>query len=354
MAEDKIVLTGIEHVFELIKDSSINDIGNLDFSKWPNLHITIEGDKYHGTITPELAKSLYDFVYQLKRGYAEIKYGTSNLQRLRKKDEALFDSITFKISEGSSDVISKGLERIFEAIAQAIKDGFKDMTPRQKIATIGLVVLIGAGYFAFDSYLDHQHAQEMAQIGNEAQNSAYAHTERMAELVAEVSGAGARADQAISGFRRHVEEGHRNIVHSVSDADHINYSGQSLNEVDIQRITHEMPVTADSETFTEIVTVEQMKRFVSRQEVRVSFYAPHFDRQITIKYDMGYLGAKKENRLMEAFSDNVRKAVEIEYSAVFNDDNGDFIRGTLISIGDVYDSPADWSDDLEDLDDEVE
>lgn len=352
MADERIVLTGIDQIFGLLESGSISDIDRLDFSEWPALKIKIEGDKYHSTITPDLAKSLYDFVYELKRGYAEIKYGTSNLQRLKKEDVALFDSITFRISEGCSDVISDGLERIFEAIAQSIKDGFKDMTPKQKIATIGIVAAITAGYFAFDSYLEHQHTQEMAQIDNEAQRDANAHTQSIAELIAEVSEASPRADQAISGFRRHVEDGHRGIVHSVSDADRINYSGQELGEQDIERITHDMPVTSDSQTYNDIVTVEQMKRLVSQQEVRVTFYSPQFDRQITIKYDMGYLGTKKESRLMEAFSDNVRKSVEIEYSAVFNDDNGEFIRGTLISIGEIYDSPADWSQELEDLSDE--
>ncbi|WNL40466.1 hypothetical protein RN346_07835 [Halomonas sp. PAMB 3232] len=354
MVDDRIVLNGMGQIFELLENGSLHDIDRLDFSEWPTLQIKIEGDKYHSTITPDLAKSLYDFVYDLKRGYAEIKYGTSNLQRLKKEDIALFDSITFKITEGCSDVIAKGFERIFEAIAQSIRDGFKDMTPRQKIATIGIVAGITAGYFAFDSYLEHQHAQEMAQINNDRQRDAYDHTESIAELIVEVSSASPRAEQAISGFRRHVEEGHRGIVHSVSDADHINYSGQNLEEQDIERITHDMPVSADSETYTDIVTVEQMKRLVSRQEVRVSFYSPQFDRQITIKYDMGYLGTRKENRLMEAFSDNVRKSVEIEYSAVFNDDNGDFIRGTLISIGEIYDSPADWSDKLEELENQEE
>ena len=354
MAENKIVLDGVDQIFALLEGASLEDIDRLDFSQWPTLDIKIEGDKYHSTITPDLAKSLYDFVYELKRGYAEIKYGTSNLQRLRKEDTALFDSITFKISEGCSDVKGEGFGRVYDAIAQAIKDGFKDMTPRQKMATIGIVASIGAGYLAFDSYLEHQHEQEMAVIDGNNQRDAYNHTKNMAELVAEVSNTSPRAQQALSGFRRHAEEGHRNIVESVNDADRIIYSGQTLEEVDIERITHDRPITSDSETYKDIVTVEQMKRLVSRQEVRVSFYSPRFDRQITVKYDMDYLGTRKESRLMEAFSNNVYQAVEIEYSAVFNEGNREFIRGTLISIGDVHPTQAVWDDAPEDLDDEDE
>ena len=113
MDSEKIVLAGVAQIIELIDEDSVEGIDKLDFSQWPALNIKIEGEKYHGTITPDIAKSLYDFVYQLKRGYAEIKYGTSNLQRLKKEDVALFDSITFKISEGSSDVVSEGFGKIF-------------------------------------------------------------------------------------------------------------------------------------------------------------------------------------------------------------------------------------------------
>ncbi|MDR5873791.1 hypothetical protein [Vreelandella gomseomensis] len=336
MADDKIVLTGVEQILGLLEDSSIDQIEKLDFSQWPSLKIKIEGDKYHGTITPELAKSLYDFVYQLKRGYAEIKYGTSNLQRLRKEDVALFDSITFRISEGCSDVISEGLGKIFDAIAQCVKDGFSEMTPKQKMATIVLLASIAAGYFAFDSYLGQQHEQEMARIDIEAQDNDYAHTSEIAEIVRQAATSSERADEAITGFRRHVEAGHRNIVQSVSDADRINYSGRELTEEDIERITHDRPITSDSTTFTEVVALEHVKRLIVRQIVTVSFYSPQFDRQITIQYNMGHLGTRKEERLKEAFFENTHKSVEVEYSAVFNEQTGEFIRGTLVSIGDIH------------------
>jgi len=225
------------------------------------------------------------------------------------------------------------------------------MTPRQKVATIAFLASLAAGYFAFDTYLNNQHEQEMAKISIEAQDKDYAHTAKIAEIVAEAAENSPELEEAVYSFRRHVNDGHRNIVLSADDAEHISYSGQELGKEEIERIASDMPVTSDSDIYTEVVAIEHVKRIINRQIVTVSFFSPRFDRQITVQYNMNYLGTRKEERLKEAFFDNVRKNVEVEYSAVFNESTGEFIRGTLVSIGDIHDS-SEWDEEPNDQDDE--
>jgi len=349
MDDGKIKITGLEEVALLLNQDQEIDIKNLDFSSWPILSIKIEGDKYHGTITPSLAKSLYDYVYHLKRAYAEIKYGTSNLQKLKKEDIALFDSVTFKISEGCSDVLTEGLGKIFDAIAQSVEDRFKNMTSNQ---VVGLVVFLGglaAGCYAFDSYLESNNQLEMARINQESQSDAYRHAEKIGELVAQAKQSNPHVKDTVNSFEGHMNEGHINIVRSVDDADRIKYSGKELSKEDIQKISSGTPVASDSSSISEVVIVEQVRRIVSRQIVSVSFYSSHFGRQITIQYNMGYLGGRKEAKLQEAFWENMSKRVEVEYSAVFNEANNDFVRGTLISVGDIENYHS-GTDDITDND----
>lgn len=352
MADEKLVLNNLDQITELLESNDDIDLSQVDFSNWPKLKIKIEGDKYHGTITPQLAKALYDFVYSLKKGYAQIKYGTSNLQRLRSEDNELFDSITFHISEGCSDVVTDGISKVFDAIAQCIKEGFKDMSPKQKFALLALTATLFAGYFAFDTYIQSYHDIESQKIESEVHAEQNSHEESIAKIVQEAADNDVELSNTISAYSEHINEGHRRIVQSVDDADRINYSGKELDKESIQRISERQPVTTDSKIYTETVRIDHIKRLVERQVVKVTFVSDYFDKQITIQYNMGYLGSTEETKLKEAFFNNVHKIVEIQYSAVINDDSRDFVRGTLMDIGEVKNSGYVASTDEDSYDDD--
>lgn len=115
-----MTVSNLQEFISFIESEAFDEIEKIELKNWPMLDIKVEGGRYNGTITPELAKSLYDFYMDLQRSYTFLKYGSPNLQRLTQEDRKIFSSIEYRIEEGSLAVLGDLCEQ-----AKAMFDSLK-------------------------------------------------------------------------------------------------------------------------------------------------------------------------------------------------------------------------------------
>lgn len=73
----------------------------MDFKDWPTLKLVYTGEKFHGTITPDIAQAIVDLQETLNRSYALAINQTSNLRSLSDEDRRLLQVVA-SVDEGSS------------------------------------------------------------------------------------------------------------------------------------------------------------------------------------------------------------------------------------------------------------
>lgn len=75
----------------------------LDFDAWPTVNLRYKGDKFHGTITPDIAQAIVDLQEVLNRAYVLAVNNTSNLRSLTDEDRRALQVVA-TVEDGSSIV----------------------------------------------------------------------------------------------------------------------------------------------------------------------------------------------------------------------------------------------------------
>tara|TARA_R110000796_G_scaffold95459_3_gene200716 strand:+ start:4417 stop:5520 length:1104 start_codon:yes stop_codon:yes gene_type:complete len=359
MSEQANVVRGVNDLLALIEAPEGFDPESIRFEGWPVVDIKIYGDKYHGDLTPEMAKALYELSQSLKRAYAVYKYGSPNLNAFKAQDHELFSGLTFTVGEGCTGIGAK-ISEAFQSISlDIIKEAVKNMDSKDIARVLIVLGVFTVGTFAaYKGYGLHTEAKmEQARLDAQKETqqiTADANTNLLQEnrelvktILLEMP---EETRHSVVGYGEQVNEGYRQVVRSASDADRIEFGGNHLGREEIDDIATKNAITTETLPVTdEPAIIEGITKNIAKGTISVRVATDRFPgRSITLQFFMGGLATDADQRLYQALEHSMSKRAVITYTATINAETGDFDRGTLTHVGDLVSyrvAPRTQSDD---------
>lgn len=321
-----------EQFYELVQNIinqqvDLPDFSDWKFDGWPTVSIVVDGARYHSSLTPGLLQGFLDFQTEFYRAYAQIKYGSPNLQRLTNAEKKELE-LVFQISEGSSDgeidisdYINQVLDNTFEVVSS--------MPPEYQLAVvIALIVgasgtyLISKGITAWTGKVDADKEKHREEQETERQSNALSQMKEMAIELVEKTDA-PRAQR----FLEHSNEAYRSVAKKVPDASEISFAGKTLSSMEREFLTSSESVRREREEIVSEVMVDGLKNgeeYISIQVVRVD----REDNSFTVKADKNLIKGAEIDALLKAWKDH--SAVKIKHHALMESD--DVVHSQFISV----------------------
>lgn len=348
-----MTIFNLQDFIDFVSSEDYEGIEKFDLSGWPCLDIKVYGERYNGTVTPELAKSLYDFYMDLQRAYAYIKYGTPNLQKLTLEDKNLFSSIEYRIEEGSLKIFGDISEQVV-AMCDSLKGVMDGMESSHKTAVFIVLILSAVGAYSVNEHFDYQAQVAKAESERRQQEIMIDGQKHTVDAMLEqskyaIDGLSEDAQHRVYGAVDKLNDGYSGIVRSVPDADMLDISGAAMSHEDIEDFI-ERPKTDTTEgIYEEELKVEQVsKRRFPRISVR---FSNSEDVQFTLEFVYGHVTQESYDKIFNSMRDNA--SVLVKYHALMGE-GGILQRGTVLSVssGSHQSVAAQVDDDDEDIDDQ--
>lgn len=134
----------------------------LDFDSWPILRLKYKGDKFKGTITPDIAQAILDLQDVLSRSYLHAVKNTTNLRGLTEEDRRAIQVIA-SVEEGSS-LIEVNLGPWAEKLAF---DLVGKMTGTEIIVVVVGTAAVLTGAFLMRQHLNNRSAEKKLSLENQ-------------------------------------------------------------------------------------------------------------------------------------------------------------------------------------------
>ncbi|PAU76752.1 hypothetical protein [Halomonas salipaludis] len=340
-------ISNLQEFIDFLYSEEFEGVESFDLEDWPRLDIKLDGDRYNGTITPELAKSLYDFYMDLQRAYAYIKYGSPNLQRLTLEDKKLFSSIEYRIEEGSLKVFGELCDQ-----AKAMFDSLKGLTDGMESAHkrtlyIAIVLALLGGY-TVKKHFDYESQVAKAEQGRQQQQimvEGHMHSvDALLEQSKTAINALSEQDRSrVTGALDKLDDGYGGIIRSVPDADYIDISGAAMDGGDIRDYVDNPQADTEAHILEEELSVEQVsKRRFPRISVRVSDLD---DNQFTLGFTFGEITRSSYDKIFDSIKNNT--TVMVRFNALLTEE-GVLHRGTILAVSQGSRIEVDDNDDMED------
>lgn len=161
-------------------------IGDIDV-----LEVKLFGDQFHNSLTPTIMKGLIELQKGIYRSYCFAQYGHTNLRQLS-KDELSQLEFTVIINEGCTDILAA-----IEGVLKAAGDWMTNLTGKQKLIALGMMLIAIMGYFAMQNVKEYmsdrdanRHELEMQREANETALSIQKNTIEAVKVGAEASNSG--------------------------------------------------------------------------------------------------------------------------------------------------------------------
>lgn len=318
----------------LIKDENEQSI---NFDGWPTVNLDIKGNRYHSSLPTKLMEGLVSFQQEVDKAYACLQYNTSNRQKLTNSDKDILE-LVFTIKEGSTGASGGGSDWI-NGLLDKLDVVFKDMSGRQKTALLALLLLSVTGAYVGVSFLEGQNKVAIEQqksitsVEVEKQRTEQIKTlsDTNALSIAALRDAvlnKAMAESPEQGLKvvEHFEEGYKNVVKSVPDADQMTIGDMTLNKEDIKRISVKPDVVKDVSEAAAAFFVESIKK--KRDYMIVGVIAVDSELSFNIKVDTSFLKDAEKEALHNAFRDE--HSIKLKYQA--NLKNGEIVNARLINV----------------------
>lgn len=343
----------LQEFVDFVYSEEFECIESFDLSGWPRLDVKIYGGRYNGTITPDLAKSLYDFYMDLQRAYAYIKYGTPNLQKLTLEDKRLFSSIEYRIEEGSLKIFGDLSEQV-TAMCDSLKGVMEGMESKHKTAVFITLVLAVLGGYSVSHYFDYQTQVAKAEQQRQQQKILIDGQEHTVDAMLEQSKQFIQAlsDQAqhrVYGAIDKLDEGYAGIIRSVPDAEMVDISGAAMSHDDIEDyIQNPQPNSQAHIVEEELSVVQVSKRRFPRISVR---FSNADEEEFTLGFVHGEIPPDSYERIFESIKNGT--TVLVQYNALIKED-GVLHKGTVLSVSEGHhQNLAGQSEDEDDEDEEA-
>lgn len=158
-------------------------IGDIDV-----LEVKLFGSQFHKSLTPTVMKGLIELQKGIYRSYCFAQYGHTNLRQLS-KDELSQLEFTVIINEGCTDILAA-----IEGVLRAAGDWMTNLTGKQKLIALGMMLIAIMGYFAMQNVKEYmsdrdanRHELEMQRAANETTLAIQKNTIEAVKVGAEAS-----------------------------------------------------------------------------------------------------------------------------------------------------------------------
>ena len=204
----------------------------LHFDGWPVFEMTVRGREWHSSVPTRVMTPLLEVQRDLNRAFAEVRYGSPNLQKLKDEERDQLELVV-KVKEGSSDFTAELAKQFTEmaSIAFGRMDGSQAM-----ITVLGLSIAVG-GTFAYKAWLDYR--LKLKGLDNESVRS-QEETKRM-QIMADV----VRIQPAIQTALNNSIETNNRLLKALKPDDQLTYKGLAISGAVAAEVTQ--PERAASE-----------------------------------------------------------------------------------------------------------
>lgn len=294
-------------------DASIELTGTLT-----QLHIEVDGARYHSTMPGELARGIWELQEALYKAAAFALTGSDDIRRLSATQRQQLE-LVFVVKDGSTDLLAS-LQGFFTALGE----GFKTMDDRTKAKTLIAIAAIVTGYLWGDSLLEGYFTQQGrildAQTRQALSEEESARLKIVRDMVAE--------QRTVARFDEAMDAGARAIARGAQDASSLRIGPQQIDSAQIQYVNQRAArVPSTSVTVTESFAVFQADTH-SRESTRYMLGRPDGSEfAVTVIHEA--FSADDLERLWSAARQ--RQRIELEVTITTNKD-GVVRNAQIISV----------------------
>lgn len=204
-------------------------IGDIDA-----LEVKLFGDQFHKSLTPTVMKGLIELQKGIYRSYCFAQYGHTNLRQLS-KDELSQLEFTVIINEGCTDILAA-----IEGVLKAAGDWMTNLTGKQKLIALGMMLIAIMGYFAMQNVKEYmsdrdanRHELEMQREANETTLSIQKNTIEAVKVGAEASNPSATEPKDLAETETKVDvEDNQNGLNNTDATNDVEATIASMNPED--------------------------------------------------------------------------------------------------------------------------
>lgn len=212
------------------------------------LHIEVDGARYHSTMPGELARGIWDLQEALYKAAAFALTGSDDIRRLSAPQRQQLE-LVFVVKDGSTDLLAS-LQGFFTALGE----GFKTMDDSTKAKTLIAIAAIVTGYLWGDSLLEGYFTQQGrlldAQARQALSDGENARLKIVRDMIAE--------QRTVARFDEAMDAGARAIARGAQDASSLRIGPQQIDSAQIQYVNQRAArVPSTSVTVTESFAVFQ-------------------------------------------------------------------------------------------------
>lgn len=209
-------------IIERLLDGSLPENFKYELSGWPNLKISLKGDKFDQSLTPSVMEGFIELQKAVNRAYAEAVYGDST-KRLSEEEKDKLE-LTVKVEKGSS-IFNVEFSDAALNLGQAL---VTKMDPIGIVVTVLGTGLILAGRSIWAKHLETQRLVKLESAKNERDREAFSSMQFMSEQETrrmEVMAAIIKQNQQLSRIQDIAKESKTDLIKSFSEADEVNIDG---------------------------------------------------------------------------------------------------------------------------------
>lgn len=300
--------------------------------------IKVYGDRYHGTLTPELVQGLASFQEELVKSYCILRYGTANRKRLGHYDQQILRSLEFSVKEGCSTILIEKLTELFGSMKGFLEMATLDMSGRQRLLLVSMLVLAAGGCFIANDLIDLEnkkdqraHERQMKQLENEQDaKQRQSYDSLIREFLSYNTSQDEQTFRILRGIER-TNSAQRSLAIAPKDASKVSINGEIYSRVELDEIRN----NADREN-AEVELVEDGFttgiEYSQLSKIRLRFRSSYFDKTIILSVNPSTVeGLDNFDQLKDKLV-QPQTPIKIRYKATMTSDDEKFIEGTLLEV----------------------
>lgn len=292
---------------ELLQSALANefdgDVVRLDFDHWPIVKLKYSGDKFHGTITPDIAQAIVDLQEALNRSYSLAVNNTSSLRGLQEDERRALEVIA-TVEDGSS-IVEVNIAPWAEKLSTALVG---KMTSTDIVVTVlGSAVVLTAGWL-FKNHLKNRSEEKKLELENSQRLVLSQEETRRLEVVTQAM----RSNSLVRQTEAFAETARDSLIKSAFNADEFNVQGAvSITSEDARKtyrakrrepLNVQLNGTYLIKSFTWADDLESARVRIQREEDQMEF---------TADLSVQALTAEQKAKFIDATFDHVRVYLQV-------------------------------------------
>lgn len=290
--------TAIEMLQAALDSRYEGELIRLDFEDWPVIRLRYTGEKFQGTITPDIAQAIVDLQEVLNRSYSLAVNHTSSLRSLSDDDRRALQVVA-TVEDGSS-LVEVNLGNWAEKLSTGLVG---KMTGTEVVITVlGAAVVVTAGWL-LKNHLKNRSEEKKLELENAQRLSLSQEETRRLEVVTRAM----QSSAVVRETESFAESARDSLIKSAFDAesftaqDSVSISGDEARKTYRAKRREPLEVQLNGsysiKSFTWAEDLESARVKVQREDDRMEF---------TADLSVQALTPEQKARFKDATFDNVR------------------------------------------------